>query len=134
MWILLPKRLFDIYLQDLKKSSNITSNNDIAGAQLGGGGWEENGGLPCCFFSKIKKSAPILVRNGRDCVHFWVQFSIQILVLRVSRRKISQIFPCFFSCVLTKRLSRCPNCTKPSLLWKILGCTLAWKDMFQIID
>ena len=40
-------------------------------------------------------------KKYRDCVHHWVKFSIQNLVLRVSRRKKSKMFFCgafFFLC------------------------------------
>ena len=40
-------------------------------------------------------------RKGPDCIHLCVKFSIQNVVLRVSRRKNSKFFSCgaFFSCV-----------------------------------
>ena len=47
-----------------------------SGVQLEGGGW----GLPFPFL-KIKK--------GPDFIHLWVNFSIQDIVIRVSRRKNS---------------------------------------------
>ena len=64
-------------------------------------------GLPCLFF-KNRKTCP-------DCAHLWIKFPIQNAVLRVFRRKISKSFP--FGVIF------CAFFTKPSLLWKIPGCT-----------
>ena len=50
------------------------------------------GGLPCPIL-KIEKKCPDFVKNA-DCVQFLVKFFIQNVVLRVSRRISSQIFPC----------------------------------------
>ena len=60
---------------------------------------------------------PYLEEKGPNCVYPWIQSSIQHVILRVSRRKSSKIFPseAFFLVFLTKRLSRCPNSTKPPL-------------------
>ena len=33
-------------------------------------------------------------KKGPDCAHLWVKFSIDNVVLRVSRRKSAKIFPC----------------------------------------
>ena len=48
----------------------------------------------------VKKGFRFWVKN-RDCVHLWVKFCIQNIVLGVSRRKNSNKFPCgaFYSCV-----------------------------------
>ena len=63
-------------------------------------GWGEGGYFTCPFF-KIKKIALILEKKGPNCIHPWIKSSIQNVVLRLSRRKSSRIFPCeaFFSCV-----------------------------------
>ena len=63
----------------------------------------KGGGLSCPFL-KIEKCGLILKKKGPDSVYLWVKFSIQNLVLRVSRRKNSKCFPCwvFCSCFLTK--------------------------------
>ena len=48
------------------------------------------------------------------CVHFWVKFSIQNVVLRVSSRKISEMFPCraSFSCAFDEMfISKYPSST-----------------------
>ena len=80
------------------------------------------GGLPCRF-SKIEEIALILEKKSHDCVHLWVKFSIENIVLRVSRRKNSKIFPCgAFFVLLMKCLSKCPNSAKPLLPWKVSGC------------
>ena len=42
-------------------------------------------------FLKVKKSVQTLFKKGSDCVHLWVKFSIQNVVLRVSRRSKFQI-------------------------------------------
>ena len=61
----------------------------------------------------------IIYSTSKDpnCVHPWVESSTQNVVLRVSIRKSSKIFPCGpFLCVfLTKSLSKCPNSTKSPL-------------------
>ena len=107
-------------------------------AQLGGREWETGLSDP---FLKIKKSNLILKkkqpdfvhlsvkfsiqnvvlrvsrRKNSNFVHLWVKFSIQNVVLRVSRRKSSKNFPCeaFFIVFLTKCLLKCTNSTNPSL-------------------
>ena len=50
-------------------------------------------------------------KNGPECVHLWVKFSIQNVALRVSRRKNSKMFPCgvFFLVLLMKCLFKCPS-------------------------
>ena len=87
------------------------------GAQLGGEGRRS----PLPFFENQKKY-PDFRKKGPDCVHPYVKFTIQNVVLRVSKRKKITIFPCFFLEFLTIRLSKCPNFTKPPLPWKISGC------------
>ena len=57
----------------------------------------------------VKKCLGFWGKN-RDCVHLWVKFCIQNIVLGVSRRKNSKTFV-----LLTKCLSNCPNSTKPPL-------------------
>ena len=67
-------------------------------------------------------------RNWKKCSDFGKKalfnFSIQNVIVTVSRRKNSKIFPCgaFFIVFLTKYLLKCPNSTKPPLPWKISGC------------
>ena len=98
------------------------------------------------LFWKSKKG-PWFLKKGPDCVHLWVNFSIQDVVLRVSRRKNSshlakwlsvrlgtkrvrvpshspKYFPVgsIFLVFLTKCLSKCPSSTKSPLFWKIFGC------------
>ena len=89
----------------------------------GGGGV---GRHPLPFFENRKHWSDF-GKKGPDCVHLWVKFSIQNVVLKVSRRKKSQIFPCgsFFLLFLTKCLSKCPSFTKPPLPWKFFGCAPA---------
>ena len=63
--------------------------------------WEKEGGLPCPFL-KFEKSALILAKKGPNSVHLWSTYSIQNLILRVSKRKNSKIFlrGCFFLCFI----------------------------------
>ena len=87
----------------------------LIGAQLGGGG--ERGEASPAFFENWKR-CPDFRKKGPDCVHLWVKFSIENIVSRVFRRKISKMFPCraSFSCVfdvLLKHLSICPSSTTP---------------------
>ena len=44
-------------------------------------------------FFKKRKNCPDFWKEDLDCVHLWVKFSIQNVVLRVSRRKNSKMFP-----------------------------------------
>ena len=94
---------------------------DPAGAQL-----VVEEGRPTLLFLKIRKVSWIY-KNGPGCVHFWVKFSVQNVVLRVSTRKNTKIFLCrvFFPDFLTKWLSKCPNFMKTNLPWKISGCVPA---------
>ena len=56
------------------------------------------------------------------CVHYWLKFSIQNVVLRVSKRKTLKCFPAgpFFLVFLTKYLWKCLSSTKlplPENFW-----------------
>ena len=84
----------------------------IAGVQLGGGG-----GRPSLPFFENPKKCTDFGKKVLNCVHPWVESSMQNVILRVSRRKSSNILPCgaFFLCVFDKSLSKCPNCIKPPL-------------------
>ena len=44
------------------------------------------------LFSENRKRCPDFGKKGRDCIHLCVKFSIQNVVLRVSRRRYSKIF------------------------------------------
>ena len=81
----------------------------------------ERGEAPTALF-EIEKSVLVMGRKvlvlGRKvlvgCVHFWVKFSIQNVVLRVSSRKISEMFPCraSFSCAFDEMfISKYPSST-----------------------
>ena len=61
---------------------------------------------------KIEKKCPDFEKKGPDCVHFWVKFPIQNVVLK-SRKNISKMFLCraSFFVFLTKFLSKCPSST-----------------------
>ena len=83
----------------------------------------ESGGRPPLPFFENRRNCPDFGKKSHDCVHLLVKFSIENIVLRVSRRKNSKIFPCgAFSVLLMKCLSESPNSTKPLLPWKISGC------------
>ena len=75
------------------------------------------GGLPFHFFENRKKN-PDLGKKGPHCLHVWVKFSIQNVVLRVSRRKKAK--KCytagpFFTCVFDEIFINCSSSTKPFL-------------------
>ena len=85
----------------------------ITGAQLGG---KRVGRPPLPFFENQKK-CPDFAKKDPDCVHPQIRFTIQNVVLTVSKRKNSEIFlagPSFLE-FLTKCLSKCSNFAKPSL-------------------
>ena len=63
----------------------------------------EEGKLFLPFFFKIEKKAPILVHKHPDYVHLYVEFIIQNIVLRVSRRNLQNC-----SCVFNKMLIKVP--------------------------
>ena len=79
------------------------------------------GGCAPCTFLKTSWFR----KKNRDSIHLCFKLSIQNVVLRGSRRKISKPFrlqSLILLIFLTKCLSKCPNSTKPPLLWKITGC------------
>ena len=78
----------------------------ITGAQLGG---VRGGGLPYPFL-KSKESALILEKNALIVCILYVTFTIQNVVLRVSKRKNFKIFPCgaFFSDIFDEIFIRVP--------------------------
>ena len=51
------------------------------------------GRRPPLLFFEIWKKCPDFGKKGPDCVNLWVKFSIQNIVLRVSARKNSKMFP-----------------------------------------
>ena len=73
-------------------------------------------------FLKNRKKCPYFGKNGPNCVHPCVKSSIQNVVLRVSRRKSSEIFPCgaFFFLRFWRKVYR--SALIPSLHWQISGC------------
>ena len=54
---------------------------------------EGGGGLPCPFFEN-KKKCPDFRKESPDCVRPYIKFTIQNAVLRVSKRKNFEKFPC----------------------------------------
>ena len=61
----------------------------------------------------------------------WVKPFIRNVVLTVSRRKNSKLFP-FFRVFLVKCLWKCPSSTKPPLPWKMSGCASAWRNNTKV--
>ena len=57
-----------------------------------------------------EKALDWIREKNHDCVHLWVKFCIQNVVLGVSRRKDSEIFPCraFYSCVFNEMFIEVP--------------------------
>ena len=57
-----------------------------------------------------QKWRPDFGKKDLDCVHLWVKFSIQNILLGVSRRKNSKMFPCeaLFSCVFDEMFIKVP--------------------------
>ena len=100
--------------------------------------WGKEGGLPCPFV-KFEKRALTLAKKGPNSVHLWITYSIQNVVLRVSRRKNFKIFlrGFFFLCfiqifcrsALIPQNLPCPKkflvvlLTVPCLERKNLSCT-----------
>ena len=72
--------------------------------------WRATRGRPPLPFFENRKKCSDLGKNGPDFVHLWVKFSIRNVVLRVSKRKNSKIFPCgaFFSCVFNEMFIKVP--------------------------
>ena len=85
----------------------------LTGVELGG---EEK--LPPLLFFENRKQCPDFGRKGTDCIQLWIKFPTQNVILRVSRRKISKMFPngASFSCVFEEMFIKCPSSTYPSLL------------------
>ena len=54
-----------------------------------GEGWP-----PLPLFINRKKCPDFRKKRHSDCVRLWIKFSIQYVVLRVTTRKNSKIFPC----------------------------------------
>ena len=82
---------------------------------------------------KIEKWCPNFRKKVSDCVNFWITFSIQNIVLRVSRRKHSTIFPCvtLFPCLFFNegffQSSLVPQNHLPK---KIFGCAPGFINYF----
>ena len=74
-------------------------------AQLGE---EGGGGEAFPALSSNKKKCPHFGKKGPNCVHPCVESSIQKVILRVSRRKSSKIFPCFFSGTFDEKFIELP--------------------------
>ena len=70
-----------------------------------------------CRFLKIEKKCLYLGKKCPDCVQLWINFSIQNVVLSLSRSKNFRLFLSF----LTKDLWKCSNSTESSRSCKISG-------------
>ena len=87
----------------------------ISGTQLE---WKVGEASPTLYW-KLKK-VPWFWKKAPDCVHLWVKFFVQNVILRVFRRRNSKNFSCrVFYSGLMKCLWKCPNFTEPPLPWKI---------------
>ena len=95
----------------------------LTGAQLKG-----RGDLPCLFWY-----LKILVKKILDCVHLWVKFPIQNIVLRESKKKTPKCFTVglFFLVFFTEFFIKVPQFLPPflppppslhPLPWKISSC------------
>ena len=71
----------------------IFSSINAYSATLTGVQLAESGEASLTLFEN-RKGCTDFGKKGPDCVHLWVKFPIQNLVLRVSRRKNSKMFPC----------------------------------------
>ena len=73
----------------------------------------EREGLPCLF--RNWKKCPDFGKKSPNFVHLLVKYSIENVVLRISRRNVSKMFPCrvSFSCVFDKKLSNYPSSLNP---------------------
>ena len=87
-------KLIEYNMKNICLEKSYTKCGGERGAQLGGG--RGAGVFSPALFWKSNKKSPDCVKNALTWknVHFWVKFSFQNVVLRVSRRKNSQIFPC----------------------------------------
>ena len=95
---------FQEYLGISKDTDGYSAT--IIGVQKGGGKTSST------LFKNLKKY-PDFEKKDPDCVHLWVKFSAENIVLGVSRRKGFKMFPCgtLFFVFLTKCLSKCPSST-----------------------
>ena len=104
----------------------------LTGAQLGKMGWTL---LLFFFFENWKKCSNFGREKSPDCVHFWIKFSIQNVVLRTSWRMIYKMFLCrvIFSCFFfMKCLLKRPNSIKPPLPWKS-SCYAPARALFRTL-
>ena len=97
----------------------------LAGAQLGEG---DGGRSPLPLFQNQKKCP--------DCVHPYIKFTIQNIVLRVLKKKNFEILPygAFLLEFLTKCLLECRNFKKPPLPWKYSGCVPGWQGNMDYLE
>ena len=75
-------------------------------------------------FFENKKKYSYFRKTSPDCVHLWIKFSIQNVVLGVSKRKNSKkMFPSetFFSCVFDEMLIEVPQFQETYPTLKITG-------------
>ena len=90
------------------------------------------------LFWNSKKVPWFWQKKGPHSVHLWSTYSIQNLILRVSKRKNSKIFlrACFFLVLYTNFLSKCPNSAKQSPVlknfWLRICCPLPWQEKFVL--
>ena len=104
----------------------------LAGAQLGEGDGDRS---PLPFFQNQKKR-PDFRKKGPDCVHRYIKFAIQNIVVRVLKKKNFEIlfYGAFLLEFLTKCLLECRNFTKPPLPWKYSGCVPGWQGNMDYLE
>ena len=114
--------VFDVFIWSLLHLHVAYLNK--SGAQLGG----EGGGKPPLSFFENQKKLPWFWRKIPWLCPSLIKFAIQNVVLKVSKRKNSKIFPCgaFFLDFLIICLSKCPNFTKPPLPWNCAPANYNW--------
>ena len=86
----------------------------------------EGQAFPAIFWA-LKKVLLFWERKGPDCVHQWITFFVQNVVLRLIRRENSKMFSCrvFFSYVFGKNVYESALVPLP---WTIFGCTPAFRQ------
>ena len=93
-------------LQSETKQGTTKSQWHIENRRATSGG---RGGRPPLLFLENQKKCPDFGKKSPNCVHSWVESSIQNVVLRVSSRKSSKIFLCgVFFCVFDKKFIEVP--------------------------
>ena len=114
------RTVYSSILKDIKGYLGIFRDIDaysatLTGAQLRGrekGQGGGRGGSPALFDNR--KKCLDFGKKGPDCVHLWVKFCIQSILLRVYARKNSWIIRCgALFCVFEEMFIKVPQFHKP---------------------